>query len=99
MDLGTFQQPGPGFLSFSAGAVIGILAFWFLIQSTSSKGSRRETGPSEDRKGVLPKIRPWLICLALFGYILVFNGLGFVLQRFYLCFSYFLWPNLRDGGM
>ena len=90
MDLGTFQQPGPGFLSFSAGAVIGILALWFLIQSTSSKGSRREAGPSEDRKRVLPKIRPLLICLALFGYIIAFNGLGFVLSTF--LFVLFVFP-------
>jgi putative tricarboxylic transport membrane protein len=82
MDLGTFRQPGPGFLSFSAGAVIGILAFWFLIQSTISKGSRGKAGPSEDREGTLAKTRPLLICLALFGYVIVFNWLGFVLSTF-----------------
>jgi hypothetical protein len=90
MDLGTFQQPGPGFLSFSAGAVIGILALWFLIQPTISKGSKGEVGPGKDGEGALPKIRPFLICLALFGYVFAFDGLGFVLSTF--LFVLFVFP-------
>jgi TctA family transporter len=31
--LGSFRHPGPGFLPFSAGALIGVLALWCLIQS------------------------------------------------------------------
>jgi putative tricarboxylic transport membrane protein len=90
MNLGTFRQPGSGFLSFSAGAVIGILALWFLIQSTISKGNRGKVSPSEDREGGLPKIRLLLICLALFAYVIVFNWLGFVLSTF--LFVLFVFP-------
>ena len=40
--VGTLSQPGPGLLAFGAGAGIGVLALWFLIQSFVSKESRGE---------------------------------------------------------
>jgi putative tricarboxylic transport membrane protein len=90
MGLGTFQQPGSGFLSFSAGAVIGILALWFLIQSTISKGGPGKAGHSGDGERGLPRIRLLLVCLALFGYVFAFDGLGFVLSTF--LFVLFVFP-------
>jgi putative tricarboxylic transport membrane protein len=90
MGLGKFRQPGSGFLSFSAGAVIGILALWFLIQSTISKESRGKVSSSGDEQGALSKIRLLLICLALFAYVIVFNWLGFVLSTF--LFVLFVFP-------
>jgi putative tricarboxylic transport membrane protein len=80
--LGTFRHPGPGFLPFSAGGLIGILAFWCLIQSMISKKSREGLDSSEDAEAALPKIRLLLICLSLFAYTIAVSWLGFILSTF-----------------
>ncbi len=82
--LGTIRQPGPGFLPFGSGGLIGILAFWLLIQSIISKESRSKVGFDER---ALQKGRLLLICISLFGYTIAVNCLGFVLSTFILVLS------------
>jgi hypothetical protein len=80
--LGSFRHPGPGFLPFSAGALIGVLAFWCLIQSMFPKESRTGEASSEDAEGALPKLKLLLICLSLFAYTIAVSWLGFILSTF-----------------
>ena len=77
--VGTLSQPGPGLLAFGAGAGIGVLALWFLIQSFVSKESRGEV----TRHGkTLQRGRFLMICTSLFVYTIAVNWLGFLLSTF-----------------
>jgi putative tricarboxylic transport membrane protein len=76
--LGTPDTPGSGLLSFGAGAGIGILALWLLIQSFRSKKTHDEV--QDD--GTFRWGRFLLVCICLFGYALVVNWLGFLLTTF-----------------
>ncbi|MEI9475272.1 MAG: tripartite tricarboxylate transporter TctB family protein [Deltaproteobacteria bacterium] len=83
--LGTPDTPGSGLLSFGAGAGIGILALWLLIQSFRSKKTHDEVqGGGTFRWGKF-----LLVCICLFGYALVVNWLGFVLTTFIVVFVLF----------
>jgi len=83
--LGTPSTPGSGMLSFGAGAGIGILALWLLIQSFRSKKTHDEAyGVGTFRWGKF-----LLVCTCLFGYALLVNWLGFVLTTFIVVFFLF----------
>jgi hypothetical protein len=83
--LGTPDTPGSGLLSFGAGAGIGILALWLLIQAFRSKKTHDEVqGDGTFRWGKF-----LLVCISLFGYGLVVNWLGFVLTTFIVVFVLF----------
>ena len=77
--VGTLSQPGPGLLTFGAGAGVGGLAFLLLIQPIVSKERRSEVAPDER---TLRKGRFILICLSLFGYTMAVNWLGFLPSTF-----------------
>ena len=79
LGVGTFSQPGPGFLPFSAGIVIGVLTLVLLIQSIISKTVRSEV----DKNGSMgSKGKTFLICLSLFLYTISVNIFGFLLSTF-----------------
>jgi putative tricarboxylic transport membrane protein len=77
--VGSLGQPGPGLLAFGAGAGIGVLAIWFLIQSFVSKESRSEVAQNGR---TLRRGRFLMICISLFAYTIAVNWLGFVLSTF-----------------
>jgi putative tricarboxylic transport membrane protein len=77
--VGSLGQPGPGLLAFGAGAGIGVLAIWFLIQSFVSKESRSEVAQNGR---TLRRGRFLMICISLFTYTIAVNWLGFVLSTF-----------------
>ncbi len=77
--LGSFRHPGPGFLPFSAGALIGVLALWCLIQS---KESRTAEDSGEDAEEGLSRLKLVLVCLSLFAYTIAVGWLGFILSTF-----------------
>jgi hypothetical protein len=86
--VGSLSQPGPGLLAFGAGAGIGLLALWFLIQSIVSKEQRREVVHNGRtlRKGSF-----LLICLSLFGYTIAAKWLGFLLSTFiFIIFIFYM---------
>ncbi len=86
--VGSLSQPGPGLLAFGAGAGIGLLALWFLIQSIVSKERRGEVAPSGRtlRRGSF-----LLICLSLFGYTIAAKWLGFLLSTFiFIIFIFYM---------
>ena len=83
LSLGTFHNPGPGFLSFFAGLIVGGLALVVHLQS------RRASSADEADKKVPPlwanRSRGWrmvLTVLALLAYAVIMNYLGFLASTF-----------------
>ena len=80
LSLGTFRNPGPGFLSFFAGLIAGVLALIVHLQSRGLPSSAEKSNPfwtdrSRGRKMVLT-------VLALLGYAVIMNYLGFLMSTF-----------------
>jgi putative tricarboxylic transport membrane protein len=82
--LGTLDTPGSGMLSFGAGAGMGILALWSLIQSFRSNKTHEVQGDGTFRWG-----KVLLVCICLFVYALAVDWLGFVLTTFVVVFALF----------
>jgi len=79
LGLGTFYRPGPGFMPFYAGIVLGVLSLALV-----SLGFFRnpEEGASWECWG-----RILLVVLALFGFMLLLERLGFLPSAFlFICF-------------
>ncbi len=80
LSLGTFRNPGPGFLSFFAALIVGVLALVVFLQSGRISPSAEKSKPlwmdqSRGRKMVLT-------VAALIGYAVIMNYLGFLLSTF-----------------
>ena len=103
LSLGTFHNPGPGFLSFYAGLIVGVLALVVHLQSRRIPSSDEKSPPlwmdkSRGRKMVLT-------VLALLGYAVIMNYLGFLMST--LVFLVFLlrviepqrWPVALLGSL
>jgi hypothetical protein len=78
VEIGTWSEPGPGFLPFWAGITISVMAFALLLKSLSKKGPVR---PS-----FFPEAGSWKRVLATFAALIVYNVtfdyLGFALTTF-----------------
>jgi len=74
LGLGTYQRPGSGFFSFYGAVVLGILALALTVLSLRRKGEKGEAW------GVWDKIL--LVTLAMFGFALLLEWLGFLLTAF-----------------
>ena len=83
LSLGTFRHPGPGFLSFSAGLIMAILAVvvYFQARRVSSSGQSEKDQPIWANKQRGWKMA-WTV-LALLVYALLMNCLGFLLSTFF----------------
>lgn len=79
LNIGGFHQPGPGFLLFFAGALLGILALISLIQSMKERGPE---GPGV--WGGVSFLKLGLLVGALFVYTILLPKLGFLLDTFLL---------------
>ena len=80
LSLGTFRNPGPGFLSFFAGLIAGVLALVVHLQTRRIPSSAEKSKPlwmdkSRGRKMILT-------VLALLGYAVIMNYLGFLVSTF-----------------
>jgi putative tricarboxylic transport membrane protein len=80
LPLGSWRDPGPGFLPLGAGFGLGILSVIAYFQRGSRKGE--EAHLSRDSKGRWKCIL--FILLALCGYSVFLNFLGFLLTTFLL---------------
>jgi putative tricarboxylic transport membrane protein len=89
--VGTLRRPGPGLLSFGAGAAIGLLSLAFLIQTFLSK--KAIAGPVQDQ-GTGNKVKTLSICISLFVYTIAVSWLGFVLST--LFFVLFLFRTVES---
>ena len=77
LDLGELHKPGPGFFSFVAGAILGILSLIVFVQSFKSV-------PGDEKKPfwLNPQRRIKMVCLvlALILYAIGMNYVGFFLS-------------------
>jgi putative tricarboxylic transport membrane protein len=79
LSLGELHNPGPGFLSFCAGAILGVLALVVFLQSLKSpRGTKERSEPiwSNRQRG----IKMLLALGSLFAYAVVMNYLGFLVS-------------------
>jgi putative tricarboxylic transport membrane protein len=80
LPLGSWRDPGPGFLPLGAGLCLGILSAIDYFQTRFRKGKGiQESWYSKERwKSIL------LILLALLGYSIFLDSLGFLVTTFFL---------------
>jgi putative tricarboxylic transport membrane protein len=76
LGLGTFHQPGPGFLPFSAAATLGVLSLALIPRAHFGRTEKREAWQNTGR--IL------LVFLALLGFTVLVERLGFLLTAFLL---------------
>ena len=85
--IGTLHSPGPGFISFLSGILLGLLGL-ALMFSPFLKGLKK--GDNGKAKAISTKVNwrklLWTF-LALGGYVLLFQPIGFVLSTFLFFFS------------
>jgi hypothetical protein len=85
LQLGSFSEPGPGFLPFGAGLFLGIMAVIRLIQAAGGQFEEKEEPP-------LAKIN-WKkvvgIVFSLFLYTFLLSWLGYLLATFLLMLFFF----------
>lgn len=88
LGLGTYRRPGPGFLSFYTGIVLVILSLALILLSLYRQLEKGEKW--ENRRNI------FLVTLALFGFTLLLEGLGFLLASF--LFVWFLLKVVERRG-
>ena len=76
LGLGTYHRPGPGFVSFLAGIILGVLSL-ALISLVLFR--RTEKAPAWHNQG-----RILMVFLAMLGFTLLVEWLGFILTAFLL---------------
>jgi len=86
LGLGTLRKPGPGYLFFWTGVVIGILSVTIILRSFRSKRPD-EAKETLFRKSNLMKV--FLVLVSLFLYSFLMERLGFLIVTLFL-FIYLL---------
>jgi len=80
LSLGEFHNPGPGFLSFYAGLILGALAVVIHLQSGKGRPADKKDKPiwASRQRG----FKMVLTVLALLAYAVIMNYLGFLVSTF-----------------
>ncbi len=92
LGLGVLQKPGPGFLPFLSGVLLGlfglIIIFPLILRNLRKEKelNAKKVWGKENWKSLFPTL---LAFLALFGYLLFLNILGFILTAFLFLFFLF----------
>lgn len=87
--LGNFEKPGPGFMPFISGALLGLFGLILMVSSivqrlrVEEEQDDKEAWVKENRKKVV------LILIALFGYGFLLELLGFLVTTFIFLFFLF----------
>jgi len=76
LGLGSFQQPGPGFISFCAAVILGALSLALVFLAFFGRTIERETWHNQGQIV--------MVFLAILGFALLLEWLGFVLTAFLL---------------
>lgn len=79
LGLGDMHSPGPGFISFWSGLVLGLMALGLVIGSFLKKEGRA------GEEFLNWKSVAWVI-FSLFGFLLILDTLGFILSTFLFVF-------------
>jgi len=85
LKLGTFRTPGPGFLPFLSGVLLGIFGLIHSFSTTFARLRVRKETENEEPPVVWnwkKLINPFLALLILFIYILLLEPLGFIFTTF-----------------
>jgi len=85
LKLGTFRTPGPGFLPFLSGVLLGIFGLILSFPATFARLGERKEAKDEEPSVVWnwkKLINPFLALLILFVYILLLEPLGFIFTTF-----------------
>jgi putative tricarboxylic transport membrane protein len=90
--VGSLRRPGPGLLSFGAGAGIGLLALAFLIGTFWKGKEGREASGKVERGGHTATVV--VISVSLFIYTIAVSWLGFILAT--LFFVLFLFRTVES---
>lgn len=78
INLGEFRNPGPGFLPFGAGLILGGLALVLLVKTLGGKSSGDKAFRVERSRW--PKVSMTLASIFVYGFLL--EPLGFLLMTF-----------------
>ena len=74
LGLGDMHSPGPGFISFWSGLILGLMALGLIIGAFLKEGGSGER--FQNWESVI------LVILSLFGFLLILDTLGFILSTF-----------------
>lgn len=79
LNIGSYHSPGPGFLPFWVGLIVGILSLILLVKSIMKDGEEYEKDISGGKrwKNIL------LVLFSLLAYTIVLEKLGFVFSTFF----------------
>jgi hypothetical protein len=80
VEIGTWHQPGPGFLPFWAGLTLAIMSAFLLLKSYGRK-ARTAHPPFFSERNSWKRVLATF--LALFAYVLFLTPLGFALTTFF----------------
>lgn len=78
-DIGSFHNPGPGFLTFWTGSILGLLSVILLLKSWKTRSNEMEL----DFKKIMWK-NVILVVASMFVYALLLEQLGFMLTTLLL---------------
>lgn len=76
LGLGSYQQPGPGFISFCASVILGVLSLALVFLAFFGRTIERETWHNRGQIA--------MVFLAILGFTLLLEWLGFILTAFLL---------------
>jgi putative tricarboxylic transport membrane protein len=84
LGLGAFHRPGPGFMPFLAGSLLGVLGCILTLTKTQKGLEKKEDGEISIRKFLAKGVFAFIVS---FMYIFLLEPLGFVVGTFLLFFS------------
>src|SRR3989304_5776282 len=90
LGLGTYQQPGAGFVPFCAGVTLGILSLALIFLAFVLDAKKAEAWHNPDR--IL------MVFLAILGFTLLLEWLGFILSALLLIWFLLKVVERRGGG-
>jgi putative tricarboxylic transport membrane protein len=99
MRMGNLHKPGPGFMPFLAGALLGLFGL-ILLLSTISRGGGEEKPTTSENEGRGKNWKMFFLCvLALFGYAFLIEPLGFYTTTGVFLFALFKLANHQKWVM
>jgi hypothetical protein len=87
--LGSFVEPGPGFVAFAAGVSLGVIGLIMVLSRPSVKCLSNEDRGIDHSRWTFPKFRLIYTILLLAAYGLVLQPLGYLLTTFLAMFGLF----------
>lgn len=88
-DLGSFHQPGPGFVALLAGLFIGAMGLAMIVARTMSKRRADEASGTDHPFRVNAWRRLVYTMALLLAYVILIEPVGFILTTFLLMFGLF----------